>query len=212
MPYNGNKSEFLVPTLRIYRAVEYQGTKGMKRQLLIVDDDNSVRILLSRILEKEGYDCSVAEDALSARERLKSSPFDLILCDIIMPGESGLDLIRFCSKQYPNMGVIMVTGVADPQSAKEVLGIGVYGYIVKPFSNDQLLIMVDNALRRCELEREQKRQSERLEFMVGERTAALQESETKFRMVIEQANDGIAIARKGRHIYVNQKFLENVRI
>ncbi len=194
----------------------------MKRRLLIVDDDDAVRILLSTILEKEGYACFLAEDALSARELLKSRPFDLILCDIIMPGESGLDLIRFCREQYPEMGAIMVTGIADPQSAKEVLCIGVYGYIIKPFTNDQLLITVDNALRRCELEREQKRQAENLENMVRERTAELQESirhlkeaknkiqesETKFRIVIEKANDGIAMTRRGRHIYANQNFLK----
>ena len=203
-------------------SVAYQGTQDMKRRLLIVDDDAAVRILLSRILENEGYACFVAEDALSARELLKSRPFDLILCDIIMPGESGLDLIRFCKKEYPDMGVIMVTGIADPQCAKEVLGIGVYGYIIKPFSNDQLLIIADNALRRCELEREQKRQSERLEIMVCERTTELQESirhlkeaknriqesETKFRIVIEKANDGIAMMRKGMYIYANQTFLK----
>ena len=194
----------------------------MKHRLLIVDDDDAVRVLLSTILEKEGYACLVAEDAVSARELLKTRPFDLILCDIIMPGESGLDLIRFCQEQYPDMGAIMVTGIADPQSAKEVLGIGVYGYIIKPFTNDQLLITVDNALRRCELEREQKRQSENLENTVRERTAELQdsilrleaaknkiqESETKFRIVIEKATDGISMTRKGQHIYVNRNFLK----
>ena len=194
----------------------------MKHRLLIVDDEESMRNLLSRIFESKGYDCSVAEDVPSARERLVTASFDLILCDIMMPGESSVDFIRFCKKKYPDVGVIMVTGVADPQSAKELLEIGVYGYIIKPFANNQLLITVENALRRCELEREQKRQSERLEVMVRERTSELQktirhledtknriqQNEKNFRIAIEQANDAIAIARNREHLYVNRNFLK----
>jgi two-component system, NtrC family, sensor kinase len=194
----------------------------MKRRLLIVDDENAVRTLLSRILTNAGHDCSVAENALSARELLKTRVFDLILCDILMPGESGLDLIRFCAKEYPDMGNILVTGVEDPQSAEEALNIGAYGYVIKPFTNNQLLIIVNNALRRCALEREHKRHAEELESIVHERTVELQEairrleaakdkiqeSEEKFRMAIEQANDGIAIAQKGKHAYVNKNLLK----
>ena len=194
----------------------------LRNRLLIVDDDESVRILLSRIFEMEGYDCSFAGDVPSARELLITHPFDLILCDIILPGESGVDFIRFCTKEYPDVGVIMVTGVTDPEYTREVLGIGVYGYIIKPFTNNQLLITVENALRRCELEREQKLQSERLEVMVRERTAELrktirhledtknriEQNERNFRIAIEQANDAIAIARNRKHLYVNRNFLK----
>ena len=194
----------------------------MKKQLLIVDDDEAIRRLLFKILDGEGYTCSAAEDALSARELLKCLSYDLILCDIILPGESGVDLVRFCREEYPDMGVIMVTGIENPKFAKEVSGLGAYGYIIKPFANNQLLITVDNALRRCELEKERKQQSERLESMVRKRTSELQntiryleeaknriqENETKFRIVIEKAHDGIAMTRRGRHIYANQNFLK----
>ena len=195
---------------------------NMKKRLLIVDDDKALRTLLNRVLTNAGHDCSLAEDTLSARELLKASAFDLILCDIVMPGESGLGLIRFCAREYPDTGVIMVTGVEDPQSAEEALNIGAYGYVIKPFTNNQLLIIVNNALRRCALERERKRNSEELESIVHERTAELQEairrleaaknkiqeSETKFRTAIEQANDGVAIARKGKYVYVNENLLK----
>ena len=194
----------------------------MKHRLLIVDDEGSMRNLLSRIFESKGYDCSVAEDVPSARERLLTAPLDLILCDIMMPGESSVDFIRFCKKEYPDVGIVMVTGVEDPQSAKELLEIGIYGYIIKPFANNQMMITVENALRRCELEREQRVQSERLEVMVRERTSELQktirhledtknriqQNEKNFRIAIEQANDAIAIARNREHLYVNRNFLK----
>lgn len=193
----------------------------MKNRLLIVDDDHSVRKVLERILQKEGYECFTAEDAESARELLKSGTFDMLLCDIIMPGESGLDLIRFCSGTYSNMGVIIITGIADPEFAREVFTIGPYGYIVKPFSNEQIVITVENALRRFELENAQKRRSEELETMVQARTIALQEtierlkdaknsleeSEKKFRTVIEKAGEGIAIVQARKYVYVNQSLL-----
>jgi PAS domain S-box-containing protein len=196
--------------------------KFMKKRLLIVDDENAVRMLLSRILTNAGHDCSVAENALSARELLKTRVFDLILCDIVMPGESGLDFIRFCAKEYSDTGVIMVTGIEDPQSAEVALNMGAYGYVIKPFTNNQLLIIVENALRRGALEKEHTRHAEELESVVHERTAELQEtihrleiaknkiqeSEEKFRMAIEQANDGIAIARKGKHAYVNENYFK----
>ena len=194
----------------------------VRSQLLIVDDDNAIRVLLSKILTKAGHACTVAENAYSARQLLKTTSFDLILCDILMPGESGLDLIRFCKKEYSHMGVILVTGVEDPQLNEEAVAMGAYGYVLKPFNNNQLLIIVENAFRRYQLERERKRQAEELESIVRERTDELQktihqleeakskieESETKFRIAIEQANDGISVARKERHVYANRNFLK----
>jgi putative two-component system response regulator len=90
-----------------------------------------------------------------------------------MPGDSGLDLIRTSSELYPDLATVMVTGLDDREIANEALAKGAYGYIIKPFESNEILISVTNALRRRSLEIENRGQQTRLEQMVKERTAEL---------------------------------------
>jgi DNA-binding NarL/FixJ family response regulator len=142
-------------------------------KILVVDDEASVRSLLSRILEKDGYQCTTVSDVRKARTSLKETHFDLLLSDIKMPGESGLDLIRSVKTDYPDMAVVMVTVIDDQETAKAALEMGIYGYIIKPFDENQILISVANALRRRELEMRERGYREDLEKAVLERTAEL---------------------------------------
>jgi DNA-binding NarL/FixJ family response regulator len=142
--------------------------------ILIVDDEDPVRVLLRRILEDTGHLILLAANASQARQQLKEQDIALILCDVMMPGESGLDLLHFVKRKYPDTGVVMVTAVADTQTARTILDLGVYGYIVKPFDGSQIIITVENALRRRELERRDRLNREGLERIVRERTAELE--------------------------------------
>ena len=83
--------------------------------ILIVDDEALVRSLLSRILEKDGYHCTTASDARAAWTCMKETHFNLLLSDIEMPGESGLDLIRSVKTEYPNTAIVMVTVIDGNQ-------------------------------------------------------------------------------------------------
>src|SRR5262249_40216229 len=96
-----------------------------------------------------------------------------MLCDLQMPGETGLDVITNVRAAHPDTAAIMVTGVDDERLADHALTLGAYGYIVKPFSSTDLAIQVLNALRRRELEIAQRHERERLEHMVEERTGEL---------------------------------------
>jgi len=107
--------------------------------ILIVDDEDSIRSLLRRILEKDGYHCTTASDAGKARICMKDTRFDLLLSDIEMPGESGLDLIRSVKTEYPDTAVVMVTVIDDQETARVALEMGIYGYIIKPFDEAQIL-------------------------------------------------------------------------
>jgi len=149
--------------------------------ILIVDDESSIRTLLSRILEKDGHHCTTASDAGKARKCMKETCFDLLLSDIDMPGESGLDLIRSVKTKYPDTSVVMVTVIDDQNTAKAALEMGIYGYIIKPFDENQILISVANALRRRELEMRERRYREDLEKAVIERTAELTRSNEQLR-------------------------------
>ena len=145
-------------------------------KILIVDDEEDIRLLLEQILEKKGYACVLAADAAEARDCLKEHDCDLVLCDINMPGESGLELIRDVSAKYRDVAVIMVTGIDDPVVAETVFEVGVFDYIAKPIRRNSILISVANALHRRELEIANRAYSEDLEQMVAERTSQLKEA------------------------------------
>jgi two-component system NtrC family sensor kinase len=145
--------------------------------ILIVDDEKHIRRLLEKILEKKGYHCTQAADASEARRCLEDHKVDLILCDIIMHGESGIDFIQYVSVAYPEIATVMVTGIDNTQKADEALNAGVYGYIIKPFDEAQILIGVHNALRQRKLKIENRQYLENLEEKIQERTDELRVSE-----------------------------------
>lgn len=142
--------------------------------ILIVDDDDLIRRVLGKLLKRTGHSHLLAASAEQARALLRQHTFDLILSDVNMPGESGIDLVRDVVAEYPDTAVVMVSGVDDPQMAETALEIGAYGYILKPFESNEILIQIANALRRRSLELENRSHRQHLEQLVAERTAALE--------------------------------------
>ncbi|MBW1787522.1 MAG: response regulator [Deltaproteobacteria bacterium] len=144
--------------------------------ILIVDDEKAIRSVIGEVLRLKGHDCTLAADAMEARELLGKDAFDLVLCDIKMPGESGLEFIRYAIEAHPNTAAIMITSMNDPAMGEDAIRIGVYDYIIKPFDLNGVVISVANALRRRQLEIDNRAYRERLEHMVAERTSALEDS------------------------------------
>jgi putative two-component system response regulator len=120
--------------------------------VLIVDDLPIVRLSLQHILVKAGYRCRVAEDVHSALEVLNEDTIDLVLCDIQMPGASGLDLVKAIRPRIPDTSVIMVSSLEDAETAIECLQRGAFGFVLKPFQPREILVQVNGALRRRMLE------------------------------------------------------------
>ncbi len=145
-------------------------------RLLIVDDEEQIRTLLARLLSTQGYECLTAEDAADARRVLDETQVALVLSDVNMPGESGLDFTREVLAQYPDTAVVMVTGMDDRRYADVAIELGAYGYILKPFKPNELIINVGNALRRRALEIENRGHREQLEQTVLDRTSALRDT------------------------------------
>lgn len=143
--------------------------------ILIVDDEPHIRVLLATILERAGHLCRTAENVAQARQALMEKPFDLLLSDLEMPGESGVDLIQYTKERYPEMAVVIASVLDDPEQVKEVLKLGIYGYIVKPFTSNLVLITIENALRRHRLELEAQLHTRMLEREVAARTQSLDE-------------------------------------
>ena len=120
-------------------------------KILVVDDEPFVCELLSRWLKAEGYSCDVASNGEAAIELLKREQPHLVVSDIIMPGMSGLDLLTIMKTKFPDVAVIMVTVVDDRKTAIMTLEVGAYGYVIKPFDRNEILINVANALERRRL-------------------------------------------------------------
>ena len=125
--------------------------KNEPSKILIVDDEPYICQLLVRYLTAEGYDCRSASGGEEALNALETDTFQLVLADIIMPGMSGIDLLNIIRPLYPDVGVLIVTGVDDRDTGILSVELGAYGYIVKPFERNEILINVANALQRRRL-------------------------------------------------------------
>lgn len=115
--------------------------------VLLVDDDQKIRDLLTRYLNENGFRVTPAADAASARAALRGLSFDIILLDVMMPGESGLELARDLKKTRP-IPICMLTARCESDHRIEGLEAGVDDYIPKPFEPRELLLRLRNILRR----------------------------------------------------------------
>jgi putative two-component system response regulator len=161
-------------------------------RVLVVDDEEPIRRVLCRLLERNGYQADGAGDAEEALLLLKRDGYELVLTDMDMPGTSGLDLIMQIVAGYPDTATVMVTGMDDATLANTSLEVGAYGYIIKPFEPNEILINVYNALRRRTLEIENRNHRVRLEQMVKDRTAELWEAIAR----LERAEKDLRLSRE----------------
>jgi len=117
----------------------------MKR-ILIVDDDKDIRTLLSRFLEKEGFQTDQAANADKALELLKKYQFDLVVCDFKLPDNTGLELVRKIKVIDHQCQIIMITGYSDVKVAVQAMRLGVFDYVTKPLYPDEFLQLVKEAI------------------------------------------------------------------
>jgi putative two-component system response regulator len=162
-------------------------TPSDRKRILIVDDEYQIRGLIATIVEMEGYLYSLAEDAEAALEILAREHIDLLISDINMNVMTGLELLAIAVQRYPDIAVIMVTGVDDRETAIETLHMGAYGYVTKPFQSNELIINIANALRRRQLEMENRQHREDLEILVEERTRELVKSREESIHILSKA-------------------------
>ena len=116
--------------------------------VLVVDDDQKIRELLGRYLAEHGFRVTTAADAAAARAGMRGLAFDVVLLDVMMPGENGLDLARELKATRP-VPICMLTARAEPEQRIEGLEAGVDDYIPKPFEPRELLLRLRNILRRA---------------------------------------------------------------
>jgi excisionase family DNA binding protein len=115
-------------------------------RILVVDDEASIRDLLSKTLALADYDVDTAPDGRSALERLRLYPYDLLIVDLKMPGMDGLAVVREAKRLKADLPVIVITGYSTESAAIEALNLGVTSYLTKPFKVSQVLANAAKAM------------------------------------------------------------------
>lgn len=114
--------------------------------ILIVDDDDILRTVLKAFLTTEGFQIVPAASGPEALEIVKSRPLDLMISDIRMRPMSGIELLRNVRQTHPQLPVIMLTAYSSRDTAHEADKLGAYAYLAKPFTNDEVVRIVKEAL------------------------------------------------------------------
>ena len=123
-------------------------------KILIVDDEQGMRELLSMMLRKEGYDVVTASNGDVALTAIQREIFDLVITDIKMPKLDGISLLRACKELAPDTIVIVITAFGTAETAVDAMKLGAYDYITKPFKNDEIRLVVQKALEKQVLRKE----------------------------------------------------------
>src|ERR1700740_1060167 len=141
--------------------------------ILVVDDEEAIREVVSTMLESRGYRCTAVSNGRAAQDQVKRTTPDLVLSDMIMPEMDGIKLLEWLRQYDPEVPVIMVTAIHDISTALEAIRRGAYDYILKPFEKDQLFLGVGRALQHRPLVLENKSYQLNLQQQVDERTQQL---------------------------------------
>lgn len=164
-------------------------TEHYLTKILIVDDEPNVRSVLTRHLANEKVACVSSHSAFDALNKIKSERFSLVISDVMMPGMSGVELLRFIKKQDAETAVIMITGLMDINTAVDSLRMGACDFITKPFDLPTIRRAVDRALERRQLLVQNRYYQAELENKVRERTfelnEALHEVEESYKITLE---------------------------
>lgn len=177
--------------------------------ILVVDDEPSIRLGCQEILTKAGHRTDTAEDGLQGQSLIRANRYDLILLDLKMPGLGGLELLEEIRRIDPEIVTIIITGYATIETAVEAIRKGAYDYIPKPFTPDALRRIVDRGLerRRLALEAAQLRQEREKSLL----EVAQERSQT--RTIIQCMADGVLVAnRQGQLVLFNPAALAMLRL
>src|ERR1700687_5246208 len=141
--------------------------------VLVVDDEEAIREVVSTMLESKGYHCTAVQNGRAAQDQIKRVTPDLVLSDMIMPEMDGIKLLEWMRQYDPDVPVIMVTAIHDVSTALEAIRGGAYDYILKPFEKDQLFLSVRRAMEHRWLLVENQNYQRNLENLVEKRTSEL---------------------------------------
>jgi len=144
--------------------------------LLLVDDEEELRLTLQETLEQANHHVTTAANAMRAREAVSTGKFDVAVLDIRLPDGNGIELLKEFKDTDPDMGVILITGYAEVDTAVEAIRLGADDFLKKPFDHDELLVRIEELLKKRKLEQEHKTLKTRLSASEGSKSLIGQSS------------------------------------
>jgi response regulator RpfG family c-di-GMP phosphodiesterase len=175
---------------------------GPSRRILVVDDEETIRIALSKFLRSRGYHVQVADSSAAALTALGEMEYALMLCDVRMPGVSGLEMLPQALARHPDMAVIMITAVNDAPTATEALSCGAYDYLMKPVELNDLLRAVERALHKRDLLIQNRRVEELIRDEVAQRTFELEQEQQALRSLTVSIAEALINAMEAKDMYL----------
>ncbi|NOX89780.1 MAG: response regulator [Calditrichaeota bacterium] len=187
----------------------------IRPNILIIDDDPDILATLDALLSSENYNVKTCSSGAEAEKLLQTYRFSTILIDIYLPDYDGLEFVTHIQEKGITRPVIVITGSSEIEKARKAIQIGVFDYLVKPIKNRQLLQVVRNAVmqnllleERANLEKQKRLYQEQLEKLVSEKVTELEESEFKYKNLVEQSLVGVFVIQNDRFQYLNKKAYE----
>ncbi|MDB4905775.1 MAG: two-component response regulator [Gemmatimonadetes bacterium] len=189
------------PPLRVSRAFRSIGEVGTKR-LLVVDDEEILRVALARYLRNQGYEVHTAESGLAAIELMSRINFALMLCDVRMPGMTGPEVVPRALDIDRDLAILMLTAVNDATVATEVLQYGAYDYLMKPLDLEELGRLVDRALHKREMVIEQRNVERMIREEVTARTLEVEKEKEQLRTLTIGVAETLINAMEAKDVYL----------
>ena len=171
-------------------------------RILIVDDEETIRLALRKFLRSRGYEVEIAGSGDQALQILDKQSFSLMLCDVRMPGMTGVQVVPQARKRDNDLAIIMLTAVNDAATATEVLSAGASDYLMKPVELADLQQAVDRAL----LKRSESIEKQRLDFLIRQevalRTAELEQEKESLRLMSVSIAETLINAMEAKDLYL----------
>ena len=123
-------------------------------RVLVIEDDDTVRDVLRSFLSEKGFEATLAQNGETGLDMLRAERFDLILTDLVMPGITGMDVLKEVLASKIRIPVIVITAFGTVQTAVEAMRLGAFDYLTKPFNLDELMIVIEKALSVSKLQKE----------------------------------------------------------
>ena len=175
---------------------------GNPPRLLVVDDEESIRVALSRFLRSRGYEVTAVASAVDALAALDRDHCDLALCDVRMPAMTGMELLPALLEKDAEIAVVMLTAVNDASTATEAIARGASDYLVKPIELADLHAAVERALHRRELLKEQRRVEHLVRDEVAARTGELEREKAALKELMIGVVDSLINAMEAKDVYL----------
>jgi response regulator RpfG family c-di-GMP phosphodiesterase len=171
-------------------------------RILIVDDEETIRLALRKFLRSRGYEVEIAASGDQALQILEKEAFSLMLCDVRMPGMTGVQVVPLAMEKDPNLAIIMLTAVNDAATATDVLSHGASDYLIKPVELADLQQAVDRALTKRVSRMEQRRLDQLIREEVALRTAELEQEKESLRLMSVSIAETLINAMEAKDVYL----------